>query len=186
MIRVGSTITWSGELAVGTFEVVRYRATVATPAPGDHRLTNTVSSAVPGNNCLTGSTDPDCATDTPIAEISIAKTGSPSPAVPGESVTFTVTVTNLGQTVQTGATFADDLTGVLDDATFSSATADVGTATFTAPSLTWTGDLPIGETATVSYTMAVTAPATGDHLLTNSVTSTTAGRQLSRRSAPAR
>jgi large repetitive protein len=173
--RTDSAITWSGDLAVGTFAVISYRATVAKPGSGNHRLTNTVVSATPSNNCMAGSVDPDCATDTPVAEIAIVKTASPSPAVPGADLTYTVTVTNVGQTVYTGAAFDDDLSGVLDDATFGTATADVGTATFASPTLTWTGDLPIGQTATVTVTVAVTSPATGDHLLRNAVTSSTTG-----------
>ena len=46
----------------------------------------------------------------------IAATVSPSTAVPGGTVHFTVTVTNTGSGTYTGATFTDPLGDVLDDA----------------------------------------------------------------------
>ncbi len=44
-----------------------------------------------------------------------------------------------------------------------------------APTLTWTGDLTPGAAATITYTVTVNNPDTGDHTLTNTVTSATAG-----------
>ena len=47
---------------------------------------------------------------------------------------YTITVADTGQTPYTAATVTDDLTGVLDDATYDSdATATSGTVTYTAP-----------------------------------------------------
>ena len=85
----------------------------------------------------------------------VNKTASPASAAPGATVTYTVTVQNTGVTAYPGAAFSDDLTDVLDDATFGAATAPLGTAAFASPNLTWTGDLPAGGSATVTYTVTV-------------------------------
>ena len=153
----------------GQTATVAYTVVVNDPDTGDHLLANAVSSTTPGLTCQT------CSTSTPVGQVTITKSvGSPS-AVPGGTVTYTVAVANTGQAALTGVTFTDDLTGVLDDATFGSATADLGTATFTTPALVWTGDLPVGATATVTYTVIVNNPDTGDHRLANAVSSTTPG-----------
>ena len=44
-----------------------------------------------------------------------------------------------------------------------------------APNLTWTGNLAPGDTATITYSVTVNNPDTGDHVLANTVTSATAG-----------
>ncbi len=67
-------------------------------------------------------------------------------------VSYTVTVTNTGQTSYTGATFTDPLSGVLDDATYNgNAAATAGTVAFASPDLTWTGDLAVGAAAIITY-----------------------------------
>jgi uncharacterized repeat protein (TIGR01451 family) len=162
-------LTWTGNLAVGASATITYSVKVNNPDAGDHRLTNTVTSTTPGTNC-------DCTTTTPVSGLTITKKASTATAHPGDKVTYTVTVTNTGQTIQTGATFTDDLTKALDDATYhNDAAATVGTTSYTRPKLTWTGDLPIGATATATYSVQVAKPDTGDHKLTNAVTSTTPG-----------
>ena len=50
-----------------------------------------------------------------------------------------------------------------------------GTAAFSSPDLTWTGDLAVGASATVTYSVTVSSADTGPHVLTNIVTSATAG-----------
>ncbi|MEU4804268.1 GEVED domain-containing protein [Actinosynnema sp. NPDC023587] len=169
------TLTWNGNLPVGASATITYTVTVRNPVTGDSRLGNVVTSTTPGSNCPTGSADARCRTSTPIAGLRIAKSVDRAAANPGDTVTYTVTVTNTGGTVLTGATFTDDLTGVLDDATWGSASASTGTVTFTAPNLTWSGDLAVGASATVTYTVAVRNPVAGDFRLANAVTSATAG-----------
>ena len=48
----------------------------------------------------------------------VAVRGRRAPPRRGRSVTYTVTVTNSGQTPYTGAAFTDPLAGVLDDAAY--------------------------------------------------------------------
>ncbi len=91
-------------------------------------------------------------------------------------MTYTVTVTDSGQTPYTGATVADALAGVLDDAAYNGdAAATAGSVSYAAPNLTWTGNLSPGGSATITYSVTVNNPDTGDHVLANTVTSTTAG-----------
>ncbi|KAA2234885.1 DUF11 domain-containing protein, partial [Solihabitans fulvus] len=68
---------------------------------------------------------------TPVSGIAISKAANKTDAKPGDTVSYTVTVRNTGQTPLTNATFTDDLTKVLDDATFNSdESATIGTATY--------------------------------------------------------
>ncbi len=169
----GATLTWTGDLPIGVFVVVSYRATVRKPDPGDHRLTNQVSSTTPGNNCAGG--DPRCATLTPVAELRITKVVDAVTAEPGQTVTYTITVANVGQTVHTGATFTDNIADILDDADLGPVNATIGTVTRQDDTLVWLGDLPVAAVATITYPATVRDPDTGNHRLVNVLTSTTPG-----------
>nr|WP_232327855.1 DUF11 domain-containing protein [Kibdelosporangium sp. MJ126-NF4] len=169
-------LTWTGDLAVGQTATVTYSVKVKSPNSGDNLLTNVVTSDTPGGNCPPGSTDPKCTTTTPVSGLEIVKTVDRQSATPGDVVKYTVTVRNTGQTPYTGATFADDLTKVLDDADYlNDGSATVGSVSYAAPKLTWTGDLAVGQTVTVTYSIKVKDPVEGDKKLTNVVTSDTPG-----------
>ncbi|NYD75708.1 DUF6923 family protein [Leifsonia soli] len=162
----GNTLSWSGPLAVGATQTITYSVTVRTPDNGNHILTNQVT---PGTNgtCVTAG---DCTTNTPVRSFHVTKTADRNQVVPGDTITYTVTVVNDGQvdyTAGTPASWSDDLTAVLDDATYN---GDVtGGATYAAPTLSWSGPLAIGATATFTYSVTVNTPDTGDQKLTNSV-----------------
>ncbi|MBD5785993.1 DUF11 domain-containing protein [Cellulosimicrobium terreum] len=168
------TLSWSGPLPAGETATITYSVTVNDPLTGDGSLVNAVTGP-PESGCDDGTED-GCTTDTPVRALAITKSAEPEdPVAPGGTVTYTVTVENTGQVDYTGdgpAMFTDDLTGVLDDATFSleDADADVGEVTYSAPDLAWSGPLPAGETATITYTVTVDDPATGDGTLDNLVT----------------
>ena len=169
-------LTWSGDLAVGASATVTYSVTVTSPDTGSHVLTNTITSATTGNNCPAGGTDPRCTVTVDISALTIVNTASVSTAVPGSAVGYTVTVTNTGQTLYTGVSVTDPLTGVLDDAAFDNdATTSSGSITYASPNLTWTGDLAPGATATITFSVTVNNPDTGDKSLTTTVTSAAAG-----------
>ncbi|EME55267.1 DUF7507 domain-containing protein [Amycolatopsis decaplanina] len=169
-------LTWTGDLEIGATSTVTYTVKVKNPAPGDKKLINTVTSETPGGNCPPGSTDPKCGTTTPVSGLKIEKSVDKQSANPGDTVKYTVTVTNTGQTKITGATFTDDLTQVLDDADYQNdGAATIGGVSYAAPKLTWTGDLGVGETSTVTYTVKVKNPNTGDNRLKNVVSSETPG-----------
>src|SRR5262249_47192284 len=100
-----------------------------------------------------------------------------SAAYPGDTVEYTVTVTNTGTTPASGALFVDDLSDLLDDATFLQASATIGTVTYdgTAQTLTLTGALAVNESTIVTGTVRVKGADVGNNPLVNAVTSTAPG-----------
>ena len=89
---------------------------------------------------------------------------------------YTITVANSGLTPYAGATFADGLGGALDDASYGNdAAATAGTVTFTSPSLTWTGDVPASGTVTITYSITVNKPDTGNGILATTIASASDG-----------
>ncbi|CAM5518850.1 hypothetical protein SSPIM334S_03615 [Streptomyces spiroverticillatus] len=173
----GGTVTytapklrWAHDLPAGATVTVTYSVTVNKPATGDKELKNAVTGP-DDSSCPPGSTDPDCGEVVPVGSIDIRKTVAPAAPKPGEKVTYTVTVTNTGRTEYRGATFTDDLSGVLDDATYGEdATADSGNVVYARPKLTWNGDVAVGKTVTVVYSVTVGKPPAGDKVLKNAVT----------------
>ncbi|PWD50824.1 hypothetical protein C8046_09360 [Serinibacter arcticus] len=110
----------------------------------------------------------------------VAKTASPAsgtPRLPGDTVTYTVTVRNtadVAYTTANPAAFVDDLSGVIGGATIGTPTVTGGgSAAYSAtptPRITWSGPLAIGATVTVTYTATVRNVGGGS--LTNSVAAT--------------
>ena len=116
--------------------------------------------------------------------LDIVKTADVPTITPGGIVHYTITVTNTGQVPYTGASFTDPLTAVLDEADFNDdASATAGTVSFASPVLSWTGDLAPGAVATITYSVTVNNPETGDLVLTNTVTSATPGSNCASGSA---
>ncbi|MFK0403008.1 GEVED domain-containing protein [Microbacterium sp. NPDC090225] len=162
----GSTLTWEGPLEAGATTTITYSVTVNNPVSGDGVLTNAVVPDGPGGECV-----PDeCGTVTPVQAYTVSKAASASTVVPGGTITYTVTVENTGSVDYTDvapASFTDDLSAVLDDAAYNG-DADNG-ATYTEPTLSWSGALAAGESITITYSVTVNDPNTGDDVLTNAV-----------------
>lgn len=153
-------LSWTGTIAPQSTVAITYSVTVKDA--NDQQLN--VSAASPG--CLDAGR---CRTSIPVLVARITKSTSASAAKPGEAVTYTIDVTNTGAASYPAAEFAEDLTGILDSATLTGpAQATIGTVSYTAPNLRWTGDLPPGETARITYTVTVTDG--GDALLSSQVT----------------
>ena len=81
-------------------------------------LANTVSTSTLGTNCGSGSVDTRCTATVTVSGLTIAKSADVATTTPGSVVRYTVLVTNSGQTPFVGATFTDNLAGVLDDAAY--------------------------------------------------------------------
>ena len=116
-----------------------------------------------------------------VPALTITKTASTSNTSPGSIVCYPITVAETGQTPYTGAALTDSLTGVLGNASYDhAAAATAGTVSFASPNLTWTGNLAIGGTATVSCTgfttgggsAAETIPASDARYLISGFTAT--------------
>ncbi|GLZ39298.1 putative Ig domain-containing protein [Actinokineospora sp. NBRC 105648] len=172
------TLTWTGNIPIGGTVTITYALTARSPAPGDKTITTVVSSGAAGSACPAGSANSACTSNVQvlIPGLTITKAADSATTTPGATVRYTIAVTNSGQTPYTGAALSDQLTGVLDDATYNGdAAATSGSVSYSAPTLSWTGNLAVGATATITYSVAVKSPATGDKTMTNTATSTAAG-----------
>ena len=109
--------------------------------------------------------------------LDIVATAGTSAAVPGATVHYTVTITNTGETPYTGITVADELAGVLDDAAYNgdaAATHRHGLLHQPGPDLDRAAWRPAAA-ATVTFSVTVNNPDTGDKVLATTVTSAAAG-----------
>lgn len=169
--RDGNELVWTGPLGVGESATITY-SVVYDSTSGDQQLDNVV--CVPAE--LAQDPDNPCRTvEIPGSGLSQWKTADPasgSTVVPGQEVTYTLHFANTGQAPARVDT-SDDLSGVLDDATVISAPA-AGAGDLIAHDIdadgvfTITGDVPVGESATIVYTVQVNAFADqGDHQLGN-------------------
>ena len=171
-------LTWTGSLAPGASATITYSVTVNNPDTGGKVLINTVASSAVGSTCPPGTTSSPCQVTVPVLTpgLTIVKTASSATAAPGQTVTYSITVTDSGQTPYTGATLTDPLAGVLDDATYNgNAAATAGSVSYAAPNLTWTGNLAPGDAATITYSVTVHNPDTGNGILTGTITSPSTG-----------
>ncbi|MFC5731586.1 MULTISPECIES: CshA/CshB family fibrillar adhesin-related protein [Nocardioides] len=178
------TVSWTGALPAGATVTITY--TVTLTGGGDGAVRNVAfqqcdpadascDPATPACDPPVGGVDPvtgkPCAAEQfELPKLTVVKVADRAdlPAV-GQTVTYTVTVTNEGPgdyTVAAPATVTDDMSDVIDDTSDPTAiSASVGEATFTSPNLTWTGVLAEGEVATIEYT--VTYTGMGDYQLDN-------------------
>lgn len=175
-------LEWTGSLATGQTLTITYRVRVKGAAAlggTDFSLRNTVRS--PG--CTTR-----CSTQDDVGYYLVSKTADPVPGSTvsaGTVVTYAVTVTRKGIGPVANPSFADDLSDVLDDATFvadatspvaqtTSGTGPAGTATFDAPARRLTWSVPSftspDQVITVRYKVRVTGA--GSLRLHNVVTPT--------------
>lgn len=183
----GNTLDWSAAAIMpGESITVTYSVTVNAPPEGDRVLGNVVTS----DGCVPvdGQT-PDCKTTHPVEPQWTMKKdatvdGSPSDGTsvsPGETITYTVTATSSWGQID-GVVLTDDLSKVLDDASFvpGSAALTIGSgapvpvADPVAPSTTLATEpftLPDGQAATLTYEVVVNPDAWTRELI-NVVTGT--------------
>ena len=187
-------LTWTGDLAAGASAVITFSVTVNNPDTGDKLVITTAASTAVGSTCPPGTTSSPCQLTVPVLTpaLTITTTATPATATPGGTVTYTLTITDTGQTPYTGASRhrpagrragrrrLQRRRGRRDTGT------GTATVTYASPVLSWTGDLTPGDTATITYSVTVNNPDTGNHILASTVTSATAGQQLPGRRAPTR
>ena len=102
-------LTWTGDLAPSAAAVITYTVTVDNPDTGDKLVINSVSSTATGSTCPPGATTTACRVTVSVLTpaLTITMTASPATATPGGTVSYTITVTNTGQTPYTGASVTD-------------------------------------------------------------------------------
>ncbi|WP_276968010.1 hypothetical protein [Desertimonas flava] len=173
------------ELAAGSQHVYLVTAVVLVDAAGDATAEArdcTLTTGESGTGLLNTATvrangdeltDDACAETPGDPELTVSKVVSATTVQPNGTLTYTVTVTNSGNvdfTEADPAVAVDDLTDVLDDATWlDTASASSGSLSFTAPTLTWSGPLAVGETVTMTYSVRVHQVVTGPGELHNTV-----------------
>jgi uncharacterized repeat protein (TIGR01451 family) len=173
-------LTWTGDLEKGASATISYTVTVNDPDLGDKILTNSVTSTEPGSSCPPGTSAEPCVTTVQVLvpALVVSKTADTTAVTAGDVVTYTVTLTNTGETDYEPAGFTDSLTQVLDDASYNGdADASSGELEYSGETqtLSWAGAIDVGDTVTVSYSVTALFPAEGDRVMTNSVTSTSQG-----------
>ncbi|WP_162622954.1 DUF7927 domain-containing protein [Microbacterium suaedae] len=173
---------WTGALPID--ETVELTYTVTLTGGGDGTVRNVAWVPEDPETPVTPMCDPaeegvDPETGEPCAEneyllpkLSVEKTADRAEVhAVGERVEYTITATNEGPGVYTEeapASFTDDLTDVLDAATFNDgATASTGEVSYDEPTLSWEGALGEHDTATITYTVTYTGE--GDRNLRNLV-----------------
>src|SRR3546814_66853 len=135
------------ELAPGASETHEYTVILTDAAAGT--VVNTVSATTdtPPDVDLPPVIPPDPA-GIEVANYSVVKSADPASGtamLPGSTITYTITVTQQG-TAAAAAAWQDDLTGVLDDASYNGdVTATIGTAALVGDALEWSGTLQPGD-----------------------------------------
>jgi uncharacterized repeat protein (TIGR01451 family) len=106
------------------------------------------------------------------ADLVITKTDGMATSVPGQGITYTITVTNNGPSNVTGATVADTFPGTLSSITWTcSASAGSSCTASGSGSINHTANILNGGTLTYTVTTTVNASATGSLSNTATVTS---------------
>jgi uncharacterized repeat protein (TIGR01451 family) len=154
-------------LPVGASVTFTATASISAAATGTLTNTATVSSAVsdpdPANNSAT-----DTDTLTPQADLAITKTDGVTTAVPGGSVTYTITASNAGPSNAAASTVADTFPAALT-VTWTCVGAGGGTCTAAGSgNISDTVNLPAGGSVTYTASAAISASATGS--LSNTAT----------------
>lgn len=174
----GGTISWTVDLArAGTADGDGANGTGAAGSTITRTVTVRIDSGATGDvvNEVTASaadpadaTRPLTSTDEDLdtlrrTTVSKSSNAAPSGVRPGDVVTYTVSMVNDGTvafTAENPARLLDDLSAVLDDASYGEGTVSIGGAVSAiAPDgsgrLSWSGPLAIGEAVTFDYTVTV-------------------------------
>ena len=173
----GSTLTWSGSLAVGESVTLTYTVTVgADVAPGSIVNNRAEGSATPPTGPPI--TPPPVETEHPVPGFEITKTSDPVSGTfvrGGDTITYTVTGANTGATVLDPVTLTDDMANVLNNADYNGdaqatvAGAAAGAVSVSGDVLTWTGALAVGEVVTVTYSVTIDDDVVGGTIVRNHV-----------------
>ncbi|MEV1053952.1 DUF11 domain-containing protein [Streptomyces sp. NPDC049887] len=111
----------------------------------------------------TGFVPAAAALSAPAPDLEITKTASAKRVALGDTLTFTIRATNNGERDLPDVRFTDDLGGTLDDAVYDrNARTTLGRVAYAEPVLSYSGAIPAGGTATVTYSVTVGGEDGGD------------------------
>lgn len=171
------TLTYTvGTVAAGATGNVTLQLTVASSAQVDDTITNTVEIADDGTNGADTNPDNNSDTDSDTVggvNLAIAKTANNNIAIAGQTIVYTITVTNVGAGAAPDVSVSDVLPA---GTTFVSATAPSGFA-ITAPAagssgtVTFAADTLAGDSSAVLTLVVQTSPNLANNtLIRNTVT----------------
>ncbi len=177
----GTTLSWTGFLEAGKSVVLTYEV----------KVNDGVAAGTVFNNKVTGTakpptgpeiTPPSVETNHLVPGFTVAKTADPvsgTNVAAGQTITYTVTGANTGNTTLDPVVLTDDLSKVLDNAALvdGSLKATVDGVDATAPTLegttlSWTGALEAGKSVVLTYQVKVNDGVAGGVLINNKVTGT--------------
>ena len=111
-----------------------------------------------------------------VGPLVINATANASTIAQGATLGYTITVTNTAASTYSGVAFSIPLSDLTDDAVYNgNAAATAGTVAVAGQTLTWTGSLAAGAVATITFSVTVNNPYTGNGTLAFTVTSPTTG-----------
>ena len=174
----GNVLSWQGRLEVGESATITYSVRVNDIAGLEGDTNTLLDNVVTSPGC---ELPDDCRTQHPVGWYEYSKTSAPgtgSAVEVGDEVIYTVVVTQRGPAPVVGASLSDDLSNVFDNAEYQNnviadnndVDAEPGTASITGDTLSWSGDLAVGEVVTIRYSVVV--DTVGDFEMLNVVTST--------------
>ncbi|MBP1053396.1 isopeptide-forming domain-containing fimbrial protein [Rhodococcus qingshengii] len=179
----GTTLSWTGVLEAGKSVVLTYQV----------KINDGVAGGVLINNKVTGTakpptgpeiTPPPVTTEHPVKVpgFTVAKAADPvsgTNVAAGQTITYTVTGANTGNTTLDPVVLTDDLSKVLDNATLVDGSlkatvdgVDGAAPTLSGTTLTWTGGLEAGKSVVLTYQVKINDGVAGGTLINNKVTGT--------------
>ncbi|WP_156888952.1 isopeptide-forming domain-containing fimbrial protein [Rhodococcus sp. BH4] len=179
----GTTLSWTGVLEAGKSVVLTYQVKINAGVAGGVLINNKVTGTA---KPPTGPeiTPPPVTTEHPVKVpgFTVAKAADPvsgTNVAAGQTITYTVTGANTGNTTLDPVVLTDDLSKVLDNATLVDGSlkatvdgVDGAAPTLSGTTLTWTGGLEAGKSVVLTYQVKINAGVAGGVLINNKVTGT--------------
>ncbi|GGC48976.1 hypothetical protein GCM10011386_46510 [Parapedobacter defluvii] len=157
----GNTLTWTVDVPFGESRGVSFTVVVDSDLTGVESIRNAakVTGDDPGKP-----EEPEVETPTdPVKSFSSEKTADKSEVKAGEELTYTITVTNTGDVDYDGITVSDAIPA---NTAYKEGSASEG-GSLSGNTLTWTVDVPFGESREVSFTVVVADDLTGVESIRN-------------------